>query len=450
MPYCYEITTTGVFWPYRGLETMESGAKYKIVGADPTTFTVLNRVEDQYLSHCFGKDAVSVYQGSLKIEQADPETFSIVAQYTGRFEDMPISKDARRLYAGTTALLPIPDLSTFIVLNPHYAKTDGVVYYIGTIHQEKVSAVEGAEAATFTLVKDGYAKDAQRVYLNGIKIPEADPATFIVFHFEGNTPTLGEASSWSKDAYHVYRNHVIVQSADPATFAYGNGYGRDALTLFDENGNSIEINPNTFAPLSAGYDRDSAQVSYYGSVVPGADPTTFEVLDANTPYARDARHIYCGAVQMDTDPYTFESLLGDFGKDAHHVFTGCNIFTSADPESFQFLGIAFDKRSFGPGYSLPSYAKDASHVWYGRTEIPGADPSSFVIFYDGDRAEGKYAQDKDHVFYEGTLLSGADPITFQVLTRPTGQMDAIDATHTFIAGLCKPFRFEGSIPYCAD
>jgi len=88
------------------------------------------------------------------------------------------------------------------VLSSNYSQDNKYCYYFMTPLPE-------ADPATFQLVGEFYAKDAQRVYTNGGIIEGADPATFRV---------LNGPAGCSCDAQHAYSMSTRIDGVDPKDF----------------------------------------------------------------------------------------------------------------------------------------------------------------------------------------------------------------------------------------
>lgn len=77
-------------------------------------------------------------------------------------------------------------------------------------------------------------------------------------------------------------------------------------------------------PSGATYTNDGQTVTFYGSVVRGADPKTFTFIsDYYSAYGKDATHVYLQDKPIPgADPATFAVIPsdGEYAKDAPHVF----------------------------------------------------------------------------------------------------------------------------------
>ena len=183
----------------------------------------------------------------------------------------------------------------------------------------------------------------------------------------------------------------------------------------------------SFKAFDTTYAKDKAGVYFDGRPIPGADATTFDVLD-RSGFAKDRNHVYQLDRPISDDPAHFELLDGGLSKDGtsvywtdggvlsndpahfaivsnadHYLFTkdsrtvhvNGNPITEADPVTFRVL--------------MGAYAQDAGHVFYFADPIEGADAASFRPL------DGPYASDVGRVYWMGKVIDGADPATFRVL-----------------------------------
>ncbi len=92
-------------------------------------------------------------------------------------------------------------------------------------------------------------------------------------------------------------------------------YGRRAHPILLADGASFKV------LADKKYARDKHQVYFQGKPLRGADPVTFELLDAG--YGKDQKRVF-----MDTepvvlaDPATFEVLAFPYARDREHIFCG--------------------------------------------------------------------------------------------------------------------------------
>lgn len=150
--------------------------------------------------------------------------------------------------------------------SPGYYVRGGKVYFIAWMAGALLSdpkEMPDADAASFKILSTVYALDQAHAYFNGKPILSADPSSFKLIDTEH-----------AKDKNHVYSENNVM-SDDPAHFEFIPSSGPD----------NAPNNANNYA-------RDSRFVYWLAEVIPGADPATFRVLNANSYCAVDAQHAY--------------------------------------------------------------------------------------------------------------------------------------------------------------
>ena len=230
--------------------------------------------------------------------------------------------------------------------------------------------IEGADAKSFEVLNDNYAKDKNDVYY-------------------GDTYRKGQ------EYYMIKHSRLrVLKGADPATFRYLNyDYSRDKSSAFYEGVAFPVQDIETFELIDRAYARDRVTAYYQQRPIPGSDGSSFAVIEGG--YSRDARHI-------------FYSGLDPRGTERSTALKG------ARPESFQVLG--------GGGY-----AADATQVYY-RGHLLTKEVASFKVLDRG------YAKSTTHVYYEGKPIPGADAASFATLENLTDTADAQDRNGTFRHG----------------
>ncbi len=224
--------------------------------------------------------------------------------------------------------------------------------------------IEDADAKSFTVINDNYAKDKDNVYF-------------------GDTYRKGQ------EYYTVKHSRLrLLKGVDPATFRY----------------------------LNYDYSRDKSSVFYEGVAFPVKDIETFELIDRE--YARDRVTAYYRRRQIaGSEGITFAIIGGGYSKDANHIFYSgpdprepnapdrSTALKGARPESFKVLG--------------GGYSADASQAYY-RGELLTREVASFKLLKDG------YAKSATRVYFLGKPIPGADAASFETLERDTGTADAKD------------------------
>ena len=112
-----------------------------------------------------------------------------------------------------------------LALNDHYAKDSRWVYYCDDyrdgkeyfmIKHDRVVKLANADAPSFRLLDDYYARDSATVYFNGVMFLVGDNASFGVL----SDLYAGEILEfvYAKNATHVYYMSELLTGADAATF----------------------------------------------------------------------------------------------------------------------------------------------------------------------------------------------------------------------------------------
>jgi hypothetical protein len=141
--------------------------KEKIVGADPETFAVYTSPKLEAMKggliYSYGKDKSNVYYNGQLVARANLQTFTPV--YSGGYYSYFYGKDANAVYDGPTTITQA-DPKTFQVLwRPIYEGCGLTKYTKDAEHVFlKGSVVEGADAATFTPLINGYGRDKNGIW----------------------------------------------------------------------------------------------------------------------------------------------------------------------------------------------------------------------------------------------------------------------------------------------
>jgi hypothetical protein len=230
----------------------------------------------------------------------------------------------------------------------------GTVYYLGGFPSTAFE-IEGADSRSFTIIDESHAFDNTRVYLNGIPITDADPATFHLLepHF-------------SADANHVFLQTEIF-SDDPAHFEFLDGsLMRDSRYIYWST-EIISEDPANLTVLDSPdyvYFKDSTTVFIQGNPIEGADVGSFSVI--SDAYAQDkANMYYFDQVIEDVDAASFEVIESPYSRDATQVYWMEEVIEGATPTTFQILNLDFQCTA------------DDQHAYYENRVIENADPSTF-------------------------------------------------------------------------
>lgn len=125
----------------------------------------------------------------------------------------------------------------------------------------------------------------------------------------------------------IYCMENTVSNVDAPTFVASSldGYGKDKNHVYWCNQVVADANPETFTILSKEYAKDTSYVFLVGgSIIVGADPTTFAPVLYSSPNAIDP-------------------LQTGYGKDANHVYNLDHAIPNADPATFTLDPVPSDK-----------------------------------------------------------------------------------------------------------
>ena len=187
----------------------------------------------------------------------------------------------KRLSPWVLIFLPVLMLACF--LSTGYQRRGGS--YVFATSDEGRGYLEhpivGIDPATFQVLdKNGYARDAGRVYYHENTVEGADPGSFVAL-----------TELYGKDNAHVYYQGRELPGADPASFSVFNiQWGKDSRDVYFQDKPLEACDPATFVLLEDDWQRDDKCAYRMTSHLPGADPASFVVL--NYWFAKDKDHVY--------------------------------------------------------------------------------------------------------------------------------------------------------------
>lgn len=280
------------------------------------------------------------------------------------------------------------------------------------------SEIPQADAASFELLRDSlaWARDHNSVFFAGQLVPSADPSTIRVLL------AAGQPSGWAADDHQVYRFGEPLPGADPTTFS-----------SFEEN-------------TEWGRDRDNV---YYGqTLIEGAEPETFRLLDGGAEgWARDVAYVYRDGERVDgLDATTFVLLEGGYFHDKNALYYRGDPVDGANLSTLQ-------ARAPRPGHDS-SLAWDDNQLWFDGYPVTVRRNDGSIDTVDVNTlatthtdtvladADGVYARLIEHVdrpahFYQIDLINPAafvggathkdDVLSFTLQPADAGSLGAFDA-----------------------
>lgn len=195
---------------------------------------------------------------------------------------------------------------------------------------------------------------------------------------------------YGKTSKKVYRAESVIEGADPATFTIiDDSYSKDSNNVYYGTKSITAADPESFVLLEEDYAKDAHHVYYFKDIVEGADPETFSIVD--TSYSKDAHAVYTyddesstvKKLALDIDPLTFTVVQDDVIKDSTHVYFR------------DYLGSAY-------------------------RQVIGVDAATFE--YAGiciwvEKSQGRYFKDKDFVYVENYGSEGNRVIPTSINAR---------------------------------
>ena len=182
-----------------------------------------------------------------------------------------------------------------------YVVRDNVVVFtywtfsFGTVND----TLPGADAASFRSIKNWLGCDDKQAFFKAKPVSGVDVATVKPERY----PLFSD-----KDDY--YYETAPLHVRDKASFNILDWFEHDFWAVDSQCAyfDSVRIDDadvQTFKVLKMPVAKDKNHVNYFGSVLPLADPASFEIIK-NSAYARDKSHVWCGDdLLQDADLATF-------------------------------------------------------------------------------------------------------------------------------------------------
>lgn len=184
---------------------------------------------------------------------------------------------------------------------PEYVVQDNVVVYsywtfsFGRLND----TLPGADPSTFKAVNSWLGHDSERVYYENRLVPDVDVATL-----------KAERRPLFRDKNDYYYETTPMRVADLSSFKIlkwfeDDFWARDSRYAYFDTLCIRDVDLASFEIMNMMVARDKKQVYYFGRVLPGADPATFEPM-GNSVYYRDKSHVwYYDELMPDADLATF-------------------------------------------------------------------------------------------------------------------------------------------------
>lgn len=234
----------------------------------------------------------------IELSQASAKHFRLIPDESGNIApaDMPRAADNMNVYY-KDLILKGADPHTFTLLKDGFSKDADNVFF-------KDKTLAGADANSFTVLSNYYAKDKNRLWFG--QQPVSDSIRLSSFRIIDGY--------FSCDSHHVYLNKgseiQVFEEATPYDFSKACQLSEssgirvyfDAQKVYILNTEKaldaadfisrIEADINSFRILNQAYTKDAYSVFFNGKAIEGANSESFELFQTDSSDARDALHIY--------------------------------------------------------------------------------------------------------------------------------------------------------------
>ena len=309
----YMVGADAVYFLTYHASIRQSGSDFTVVrvyGADPKTFSVL------YPDANFARDDFHYFINGEAVAGITPQSAPPLVMSSNPAAFASVVADSEWLYRVSIVTDP-SEAATSV----HYLDSGKITkQLLNSVYYRSIYDVD-TEAGRHT----EYAFKQDEVWYGSTKVAGADPETFeLVVGLSDYYTVRGHVSyEYARDAKRVYYMGVEIPGADRATF--------------------LPIGSNT------AYGADHEHVFLTGIEIPYADPTTFAPLwhplyegCSLSEYAKDATRVfYKNQEVIGADAQTFESLLGEYGRDAKGVYFRGVFHPEIDAESFVAPGCGY-------------------------------------------------------------------------------------------------------------
>ena len=155
-----------------------------------------------------------------------------------------------------------------------------------------------ADARSFVDLGCGYAKDHMNVYMDGRVLENVDPSTFrlkagATWRHRGRgvvDEPVGPRRGYYKTQMNVYYGDKKIDAMAAQFVDLGNGYAKDAFSVFYFGEKIKGSTAATFQLLGGGYSKDAFNAYYRGKKIEGAFASTFKYTGDG--YAEDTFNAY--------------------------------------------------------------------------------------------------------------------------------------------------------------
>lgn len=359
------------------------------------------------------------------------------------------------------------DLPSVIKKTGEYTKGEYLVQGLGfksltQYFNRFLIPIEMVDQASFVILSDGLAYDANTIYYQKEQIPN------------DRVELLTEYKQKLLDLFYEEYPKLKSTKIDLETFQYlkwNYGLARDASNVFMAGKVLKNAHPTmTQAIIELIYSDGNAIYNLQQLVT--EDVKNFEWIgsiffrDSQNIYAIDPWNIRIVHKLENVDPQSFEVVSDRFAKDANIILIGLQEAPNIDHDSVRFFDNYFLDQNRGyfildnnsqlriiydiDGKTFEDlgnyYAKDKNHAYFKGKRIIGADAATFTMneygvpsdqngaYIDGYTVVGadpltirkisnsSYSLDQDSVYFQDIPLLGADPESFEILESNSSKL----------------------------
>ncbi len=225
---------------------------YKIIGAEPSTFKIL---EDSY-----SQDEQNVFYKQLILTNADKENFKILSNF--------FAKDEEHIWYKGKEVFGINDPSNFKVIDGYFS-SDGNSIFLN--NDTLLLKMPDSDVKTFQNIKNDmhlsslkYYKDKNNVYCIDTEKNIGEEDFMYVFDVFTESFEILSEKYYSKDNFNIYYKNKVMENADRLSFSN----------------------------LGKNYSKDSTSIFFKNKMMKGIDYETFEVFENDTTDAKDSINFY--------------------------------------------------------------------------------------------------------------------------------------------------------------
>lgn len=198
--------------------------QYKIIGADPLTFQLLN--------NAYAYDNQNVFYKQLILTNAEKENFEILSDF--------FAKDKEHIWYKGKEVFGIKNPADFKVVDGYFS-SEGNSIFLNS--DTLLLEVPDSDANTFKNLKNDLHLSSLKYYIDKKNVYCIDTEKNIgeknfMYVFDAFTESFEVLNEkyYSKDNFNIYYKNKIVENADRMTFkTLGKDYSKDSTSIFFKN-----------------------------------------------------------------------------------------------------------------------------------------------------------------------------------------------------------------------